>query len=280
MGVEIARHGEALAQRRHRRIAAAEPQPVALRHLRPAAPGDDGLELRDRLLGVLHGRGRQASAATPSASGWCASRNRSPARNRCPGSGRSARASVASWPKARPAAMPPPATARPRSTVRRLGWRWSDELVIAVPEAPKTPNLMPDRLLSEGQSAALGKSRYRSAAGIKGGAGQICDDCRDKLGPNAPDPRGRNSRGPGSRRKMVGNRPRTFASEPVEDLVGPEPLEPMQRLVQGGELVGGDAADLLHRANVLLVETLDDVANLAALSVRRMRTERRSTRER
>ena len=34
-------------------MAAAEPQAVGLRHLRPAALGDDAFELRDRLLGVL-----------------------------------------------------------------------------------------------------------------------------------------------------------------------------------------------------------------------------------
>ena len=59
IGVEIAGRDQALAQRDHRGLAAAEPQPVGLRHLRPAALGDDALEMRDRLLGVLHGRGRQ-----------------------------------------------------------------------------------------------------------------------------------------------------------------------------------------------------------------------------
>ena len=59
IGVEIAGRDQALAQRDHRGLAAAEPQPVGSRHLRPAALGDDALEMRDRLLGVLHGRGRQ-----------------------------------------------------------------------------------------------------------------------------------------------------------------------------------------------------------------------------
>ena len=54
-------------------------------------------------------------------------------------------------------------------------------------------------------------------------------------------------------------------SEPVENLIGPEALEPVQRLVEHAELVGVDAADLLHRAHVLLVERVDDVAHLAAL---------------
>src|SRR5215813_2515995 len=53
--------------------------------------------------------------------------------------------------------------------------------------------------------------------------------------------------------------------QPVEDLVGPEPLEPVQRFVEGRELVGADTADLLDSADVLLVERLDDVAHLAAL---------------
>ena len=39
----------------------------------------------------------------------------------------------------------------------------------------------------------------------------------------------------------------------------------MQRLVEGRELLGIDAADLLDRANVLLVKPFDGVANLAAL---------------
>src|SRR5580704_5021949 len=39
----------------------------------------------------------------------------------------------------------------------------------------------------------------------------------------------------------------------------------MQRLVEDAELVGIDAADLLHRAHVLLVERIDGVANVAAL---------------
>src|SRR4029453_7638581 len=53
--------------------------------------------------------------------------------------------------------------------------------------------------------------------------------------------------------------------EPVEDLVGPEPLEPVQRLVERGELLGVDTADLLNRAYMLLVEPLDDIAHLAPL---------------
>src|SRR5207302_9987808 len=36
-------------------------------------------------------------------------------------------------------------------------------------------------------------------------------------------------------------------SETIQDLVGPEPLEAVQRLVERGELLARDAADLLHR---------------------------------
>src|ERR1700730_2510783 len=51
-------------------------------------------------------------------------------------------------------------------------------------------------------------------------------------------------------------------SQTIENLIGPEPLEPMQRLVEGRELVGADAADLLDRAHMLLIEPIDDVAHL------------------
>src|ERR1700719_2067666 len=54
-------------------------------------------------------------------------------------------------------------------------------------------------------------------------------------------------------------------SEPVQDLVGPEPLEPVQRLVQRRELLVRDAADLLHGLDVLLVERVDDAADFLAL---------------
>jgi hypothetical protein len=35
-------------------------------------------------------------------------------------------------------------------------------------------------------------------------------------------------------------------SQPIADLIGPEPLEPAERLVHALELVGRDAADLLY----------------------------------
>src|SRR5215813_11629449 len=55
-----------------------------------------------------------------------------------------------------------------------------------------------------------------------------------------------------------------LGSEPVEDLVGPEPFEPLERLVEAGELVGRDASHLLDGADVLLVKQRDDVAHFAA----------------
>src|ERR1700688_3455084 len=54
-------------------------------------------------------------------------------------------------------------------------------------------------------------------------------------------------------------------SEPIQDLVGPETLEPVQRLVQRRELLVRDAADLLHRLDVLLVQRVDDAADFLAL---------------
>src|SRR6266436_7437214 len=54
-------------------------------------------------------------------------------------------------------------------------------------------------------------------------------------------------------------------SETVQDLVGPEPLEPVQRLVQRRELIVRDTADLLHGLDVLLIERIDDAADFLAL---------------
>ena len=55
------------------------------------------------------------------------------------------------------------------------------------------------------------------------------------------------------------------SSEPIQDLVGPEALEPVQRLVQRRELLVRDAADLLHGLDVLLIERVDDLADFLAL---------------
>src|SRR5580704_12366770 len=63
---------------------------------------------------------------------------------------------------------------------------------------------------------------------------------------------------------VAGRKAGRRGSEAIENLVGPEPLEPMQRLVQRRELLGADAADLLDRPHMLLVERIDDVAHLAA----------------
>src|SRR5262249_1719952 len=54
-------------------------------------------------------------------------------------------------------------------------------------------------------------------------------------------------------------------SETVQDLVGPEPLEPVQRLVQRRELFIRDTTDLLDSLDVLLIERVDDAADLLAL---------------
>src|SRR6187402_500167 len=54
-------------------------------------------------------------------------------------------------------------------------------------------------------------------------------------------------------------------SKTIQNLIGPETLQPVQRLVQGGELLVGDAADLLYGLDVLLVQRVDDVADFLAL---------------
>jgi hypothetical protein len=56
---------------------------------------------------------------------------------------------------------------------------------------------------------------------------------------------------------------RQTVSQTIDNLIGPEPLEPAQRLVEGNELIGIDATDLLHRTQVLVIERIDDVAHLA-----------------
>src|SRR6185437_16904651 len=53
--------------------------------------------------------------------------------------------------------------------------------------------------------------------------------------------------------------------EPIEDLVGPEALQAMERLVQRREFVGVDAADLLNGADVFLIKRIDDVTHILAL---------------
>ena len=55
------------------------------------------------------------------------------------------------------------------------------------------------------------------------------------------------------RRSFVCRLGRRIISKTIQDLVGPEPLEPMQRLVQRRELIIGDAADLFNGLDVLLV---------------------------
>src|SRR4051812_9854937 len=55
------------------------------------------------------------------------------------------------------------------------------------------------------------------------------------------------------------------ASEPVEDLVRPKPLEPLQGAVEGQEVLRRNAADLMDRPDVALVKMIDDVGDVAAL---------------
>ena len=269
IGVEIAGHHQALAQRRSppdggcRAAGGRLAPPPASRPWRRCprtARSPARCAARSRAT---------ASAATPSASGWCASRSRSPGRNRCPGSGRSAPgARRPGRTRARPRRRRPQARSLAGRAGRRAGSdgggqaNWS----LQSPKPPQTPNLHAGSAFNRSQSAALGKFRhFKSVLGRKDGAGRICDGMpRQIRGRKRTKPPGEEIPGAWSRRKMVGKSRGSFRSEPIEDLVGPEPLEPVQRLVQGRELVGGDAADLLHRAHVLLVETLDDVANLAA----------------
>src|SRR4051794_20184031 len=174
--------------------------------------------------------------------------------------------SVASWPNARDAAMPPPASAAaPRRMARRLGWRWSGELVIAVPEAPTDPeSSCRIGFLPEAKAPRPASSRPKSASGGKDGAGRIYDGMPRQSGPKMHQTPGGGNPGGLIAAEDGGTCRGSGRSEPIEDLVGPKPLEPVQRLVQGRELIGGDAADLLHRAHVLLIETLDDVADLTA----------------
>src|SRR5690242_430231 len=54
-------------------------------------------------------------------------------------------------------------------------------------------------------------------------------------------------------------------SKPIKNLVGPEALEAMQRLVQRRELLIRDAADLFDGLDVLLIERIDDAADFLAL---------------
>ena len=51
--------------------------------------------------------------------------------------------------------------------------------------------------------------------------------------------------------------------EPIHHLIDPEPLKPLQRLVEGGNFVGADPASLLHSASVFSVELFHDIADLA-----------------
>src|ERR1700722_20287158 len=56
-----------------------------------------------------------------------------------------------------------------------------------------------------------------------------------------------------------------WLSQAIKNLIGPESLQAMQRLVQGCELFGVDAAELFDGSHVFLIEALDGGAPLAAL---------------
>ena len=193
---------QALAQRRHRRMARAEPQRGRLcAHLRPAALGDDALELRDRLLGVLHGRRRQRRQRRlrhlDGARGGIEAlaeiaalvlvdqrlRARRPGRRRARPRGR------------RPRARSPAQGGAARRA--GCGWRWSGDLVIAVPEAPKPPNPRAGSAFSRSQTRRARQvpdtSNLRAAG--KGGAGRICDECRDNCVQTHQTPGGGNPGG-------------------------------------------------------------------------------------
>src|SRR5689334_23771715 len=66
--------------------------------------------------------------------------------------------------------------------------------------------------------------------------------------------------GPGRWRDAEG-----LGSETVADLIGPEALEADQGDVHAPEIVGRDAADMLDRDDVLVVEVGDDLVDLGAL---------------
>jgi hypothetical protein len=59
---------------------------------------------------------------------------------------------------------------------------------------------------------------------------------------------------------------RSGRSQPIQNLVSPETLKPVQRLVKRDQLIKTEAADLLDRAYVLLVERINDVAYLATFA--------------
>jgi hypothetical protein len=59
---------------------------------------------------------------------------------------------------------------------------------------------------------------------------------------------------------------RSGRSQPIQNLVSPETLKPVQRRVKRGQLIKTEAADLLDRAYVLLVERINGVAYLATFA--------------
>ena len=119
-----------------------------------------------------------ASAATPSASGWCASRNRNPARNRCSGSDRSAPGAPrpgrrrARRRHRRRQARPPRKAAQDGAPAQ--GWRWSGEVVMSCPRSPQGPRIFLPARLYRSQTGALGKfPNFKSGGGVRAGLGEF-----------------------------------------------------------------------------------------------------------
>ena len=54
-------------------------------------------------------------------------------------------------------------------------------------------------------------------------------------------------------------------SQPIQNLVSPETLEPVQRFVKRHQLIEADGADLLNCARMLLIERIHNIAYLATL---------------
>ena len=156
VGVEIAGQRQPLAQRRRPpdggcRAAAGRPAPP------PASRPWRRCPRTARSPARCAARSQAtASAATPSASGWCASRNRSPGRNRCPGSGRSAPA--APRPGRRRGRRARCHRPRPRSAERRAGSDGAGQAMWSLQfPKPQTPNSCRNAF-SRSQSAALASS--------------------------------------------------------------------------------------------------------------------------
>src|SRR5260221_3260673 len=63
--------------------------------------------------------------------------------------------------------------------------------------------------------------------------------------------------------RVLGKRP-PLRLEPVENLVRPEPLQPLERTIEIMKVGGRDAADLIDRADVAVVEGVDDLCDVGS----------------